>query len=280
MGRRTTNHRQLPMKTITKLTLFHLSLLLAGIDVQAGGPVSPRPAAPKVTRTQPIARPIRQIPARQFQPGRPVSPFTPVGGRLVRNQERPTTVVTGAIPTRPLRPVNPPQLGVANSPTLLVPGTGYLRQPAIIPPQINTVTLPPGTNPSGNCVGVSGGGRCPTPRVSVTLIENLTATEADLQEAADLLRDAYVTLSKAAHVYKGRRAWAMMQTARAGALLGIRLCGDGVGDLSREESDQLLREAKGILERARDLLVIKSKPGAAQHVQNAINYLNYALALL
>lgn len=270
---------QLPMKIITKIAILHLSFLLAGLDVYAGGPVSGRPVAQKITRTQPIARPARQIPARQFQPVRPVIPFAPVGGRLVRNQERPTTVVKGAIPPRPLRPVNPPQLGVANSPTLLVPGTGYLRQPAIIPPQVKTVLLPLGTNLSGNCLGVSGGGNCSIPRVGVTLIGNLTATDADLQEAADLLRDAYVTLSKAAHVYKGHRVWAMIQTARAGTLLGIRLCGDGVGDLSREASDQLLRDARGILMRAHDLLVIKSKPGAALHVQNAINHLNYVLAL-
>lgn len=276
MGRRTLRHRKLPMKIITKIAVLHLGFLLAGIDVYAGGPVATRPAAVKTARSRPVAQPVRQ-----FRAVRPALPFTPVSGGSVRNQNRPTTVVTGAIPPRPVRPVNPPVLGVANSPALLMPGTGYLRQPAIIPPQVNTTILLPGTNQPGNCVGISGcGGHCTTPRVSVTLTENLTATQADLQEAADLLREAYVTLSKAAHVYNGRRAWAMAQTSRAGALLGIRLCGDGVGDLSREESDRLLREAKDILSRAHDLLVIKLKPGAAQHVQNAINHLNAALAQL
>lgn len=268
------------MKTLTKLALFSFSLFLAGFNAHAGGQGSQRPTFKKIVRPQAAVVVARPVPPRQFQPVRRTQPFTPVGGQAVRRQNRGqlTTVVTGAIPTRPVRAVILTQPGVVNSTTRLVPGAGVVRQPAIICPQINTLVVPQTPILGGNCPGVFGGGICPTPRVSVTLIENLTATEADLQEAADLLRDAYVTLSKAAHVYKGRRVWAMIQTSRAGAILGIRLAGDGHGNLPRSQSDQLLRDAKAILERVHPILVNKSRPGAAQHVQNAINHLTAALA--
>lgn len=104
------------------------------------------------------------------------------------------------------------------------------------------------------------------------------ATEANLQAEADLLREAYISLSKASHVYHGHRWQAMIQTARAGKLLGMTLRGDGRGTTTRQISDQMLRDARAILERVHPMLVNKARPAAAQHVQNAINQLNIALA--
>jgi hypothetical protein len=92
---------------------------------------------------------------------------------------------------------------------------------------------------------------------------------------ANLLRQAYVTLSLADHDYKGHRVEAMKQIEAAAKLLRVGLHGDGRGHEKQGVSDEQLRTARNLLEQARTGL--KAKP--LKHVDRAINQINIALKI-
>lgn len=93
--------------------------------------------------------------------------------------------------------------------------------------------------------------------------------------AANLLRQAYVTLSMADHDYKGHRVEAMKQIEAAAKLLRMDLRGDGKGHEKQAVSDEQLRIARGMLQQASAGLT--GKP--LKHVERAINQINIALKI-
>ena len=93
--------------------------------------------------------------------------------------------------------------------------------------------------------------------------------------AANLLRQAYVTLSVADHDYKGHRAAAMKEVEAAAKALRVDLRGDGRGHERQGVSDEQLRLARGLLEQARAGL----RGRALRHTDRAINQLNIALRI-
>ena len=92
---------------------------------------------------------------------------------------------------------------------------------------------------------------------------------------ANLLRQAYVTLSMADHDYKGHRVEAMKQIEAAAKLLRADIRGDGRGHEKQGVSDEQLRIARGMLEQARAELGGK----ALKHVDRAIKQINIALKI-
>jgi hypothetical protein len=93
--------------------------------------------------------------------------------------------------------------------------------------------------------------------------------------SGDLLRQAYTTLERADHDYKGHRIDAMKQIEAAGKELGITLRGKGKGHEKQGLSDAQLRTAKGLLEEARAGLTGK----ALKHVNRALKQLDVALSI-
>ncbi len=114
-------------------------------------------------------------------------------------------------------------------------------------------------------------------RPAVILVGPVWARVPRLQAEAQILRDAYLALSRADHDYDGHRLEAMRETAIAGGLLGITLRGDGKGDESQDASDAQLDIAQVLLERANRGLVAKGYPDVANHVQEAIQQIEVAL---
>jgi len=93
--------------------------------------------------------------------------------------------------------------------------------------------------------------------------------------SADLLAQAYTSLERADHDYKGHRVEAMKQVAAAGKLLGITIRGDGKGHEKQGLSDDQLRKAQGLLQEARSRLNGK----ALKHVDKAIQQISIALTI-
>jgi hypothetical protein len=92
---------------------------------------------------------------------------------------------------------------------------------------------------------------------------------------ANLLRQAYATLSVADHDYKGHRIEAMKQIEAAAKLMRMDLRGDGRGHEKQVVSDEQLRIARGLLQQASAGLT--GKP--LKHVERAINQINVALKI-
>jgi hypothetical protein len=93
--------------------------------------------------------------------------------------------------------------------------------------------------------------------------------------AADLLRQAYATLERADHDYKGHRIAAMRQIEAAGKVLGENLRGDGKARERQPVSDEQLRAAQAQLQEASSQLTGK----AQKHVNQAIKQLSIALKI-
>ena len=94
--------------------------------------------------------------------------------------------------------------------------------------------------------------------------------------AAGLLTQAYAALSTADHDYSGNRVRAMKQIEIAGKMLKITLGGDSKVKEAQTTSDQQLRTAQSFLLQA---VSAGLKPKPLEHVQNAINFINTALAI-
>jgi len=92
---------------------------------------------------------------------------------------------------------------------------------------------------------------------------------------ANLLRQAFATLSVADHDYKGHRVEAMKQIEAATKLLKMDLRGDGRGHEKQAVSDEQLRIARGLLQQASS--GVTGKP--LKHVERAINQINVTLKI-
>jgi len=105
----------------------------------------------------------------------------------------------------------------------------------------------------------------------------MTRLNSNAQQAppANLLRQAYLTLSMADHDYKGHRVEAMKQIEAAAKLLKADIHGDGRGHEKQRVSDEQLRIARGMLEQTRPEL--RGKP--LKHVDRAIKQINIALKI-
>jgi hypothetical protein len=91
----------------------------------------------------------------------------------------------------------------------------------------------------------------------------------------ELLREAYISLEKADHDYKGNRKAAMEQIEKAGKLLGVTVRGDGRGHERQGVSDEQLRAAQNLLREARGGMNGK----ALRHVNKALEHLSTALKI-
>jgi hypothetical protein len=92
---------------------------------------------------------------------------------------------------------------------------------------------------------------------------------------AGLLVQAYATLGRADHDYKGHRIAAMKQIEAAAKLLGVDVHGDGKGHEHQGVSDAQLRTAQGLLQQAQPGL--SGKP--LRHVNKALQQLSIALSI-
>jgi hypothetical protein len=107
------------------------------------------------------------------------------------------------------------------------------------------------------------------------LLGGVCQTASARPGSGDLLTQAYATLARADHDYKGHRHAAMKQIEDAGKALGINVRGDGKGHEPQGVSDEQLRTAQGLLEQARAGL--KGKP--LKHVNSAIKQISTALKI-
>lgn len=94
---------------------------------------------------------------------------------------------------------------------------------------------------------------------------------------AHLLAKAHHLLSLADHDYSGHRIQAMLQVSAAARLLGMPLRGDSAGGENQLTSDEQLRIARALLERARSFYA--GRPWVLEHVNAAIQQLSIALSI-
>ena len=94
-----------------------------------------------------------------------------------------------------------------------------------------------------------------------------------------LLADAYITLERADHDYKGNRVKAMEQIEAAGKLLKLNLRGDGHGHEKQGVSDEQLRAAEGILNQIKAELTEKKHSAVLKHVNKALAHIATALKI-
>ncbi len=96
---------------------------------------------------------------------------------------------------------------------------------------------------------------------------------------AELLKDAYSILERADHDYKGHRHAAMHQIEEAATHLGVKLHGDGKGKEAQATSDEQVREARSMLEKAHGLVAGHKNAKVPEHINNAIKELGIALSI-
>jgi hypothetical protein len=96
---------------------------------------------------------------------------------------------------------------------------------------------------------------------------------------ADLLRKAYIALSRADHDYDGHRLKAMGQTSEAARILGETLAGDGHDREAQMTSDAELREANAFLQSARSMAASHKRPRVVEHINAAIRQISIALKI-
>jgi len=94
-----------------------------------------------------------------------------------------------------------------------------------------------------------------------------------------LLADAYGTLERADHDYKGNRIKAMEQIEEAGKLVHLNLRGDGHSREKQGISDEQLRAAEGILNQIKSEFTEKKHSGILHHVNKALGHLHTALKI-
>jgi hypothetical protein len=95
---------------------------------------------------------------------------------------------------------------------------------------------------------------------------------------ADVLKEAYATLEKADHDYKGHRVAAMHHIEKACDLLGQPIKGDGRGHQTQKLSDDELKEAKHKVEMVRHYIG-NTQPAIASQLDEAIKQLGIALTI-
>ena len=114
-------------------------------------------------------------------------------------------------------------------------------------------------------------------RPAVVLVNQVWVRDPMLQGEAEMLREAYLALSRASLDYDGHRFGAMRQTAIGANDLGLYLRGDGSGDESPEASNAQMEMAGNLLSHVYDGLAAKGYADAADHVDAAIQEISHAL---
>jgi hypothetical protein len=107
------------------------------------------------------------------------------------------------------------------------------------------------------------------------LFVSVCSTAMAATAAGPLLREAYVTLERADHDYKGHRKQAMEAIEKAAKEVGMNVRGDGGAHEKQGISDEHLREAENLLREARGGLRGK----ALKHVNRALGHLSTALKI-
>ena len=116
---------------------------------------------------------------------------------------------------------------------------------------------------------------CISLAVVCSLLSFAQGVSAGPAASGDLLVQAYTSLERADHDYKGHRKAAMEQVEAAAKLLGVNVRGDGKGHEKQGVSDEQIRTAQGLLEQAKAGL--SGKP--LKHVNKALKQLSIALSI-
>ena len=111
--------------------------------------------------------------------------------------------------------------------------------------------------------------------IVVGLVLGLCSTATANPAPGELLREAYRTLERANHDYKGRRKAAMAQIEKAAGIVGVKVRGDGHIVETQGLSDDQVRTAENLLLRAREGL----KGKALKHTNRALEHLHTALKI-
>ena len=96
---------------------------------------------------------------------------------------------------------------------------------------------------------------------------------------SDSLKNAYATLSKADHDYKGHRRAAMDHIERACNLLGTPIKGDGKAGEAQGVSDDQLRAAQTILQGVRAQAAANNQKQLLTQIDDALAELKTALSI-
>src|SRR5271156_3297555 len=94
----------------------------------------------------------------------------------------------------------------------------------------------------------------------------------------DILREAYETLHKSDHAYKGHRHEAMKQIEKACDLLGVNIRGNGKGHEPQPVSDEQLRDAQYKVQAVRNHIG-NTEPEVAGHLDAAAKQIGIALTV-
>ena len=94
-----------------------------------------------------------------------------------------------------------------------------------------------------------------------------------------VLKNAYVTLSKADHDYKGHRRAAMNHIERACKLLGTPINGDGKAGEAQGISDEQLRAAQSALQGVRSMAAANNQKQVLAQTDLALEELATALSI-
>jgi hypothetical protein len=115
--------------------------------------------------------------------------------------------------------------------------------------------------------------------LSFVTTRSVSAASSPAVSESQALHDAYATLSKADHDYKGHRMTAMRHIERACKLLGSPIKGDGKAGEAQGVSDDQLRAAQGILQNARSLAAANNQKQVLTQIDAALSELTTALSI-
>jgi hypothetical protein len=119
--------------------------------------------------------------------------------------------------------------------------------------------------------------------ILLLLLACFTASPASAANVAtsesDSLKNAYATLSKADHDYKGHRKAAMDHIERACKLLGTPIKGDRKAGEAQGVSDEQLRAAQTILEAVRAQAAANNQKQVLTQIDDALAELKTALSI-
>ena len=116
--------------------------------------------------------------------------------------------------------------------------------------------------------------------VAAALFASRSASAANpAASESEALKNAYTTLSKADHDYKGHRRAAMNHIERACKLLGTPIKGDGKAGEAQGVSDEQLRAAQSILQGVRTQAAANNQKQVLAQVDAALGELSTALSI-
>jgi len=118
-------------------------------------------------------------------------------------------------------------------------------------------------------------------RVRYALVHTRVRSVLNFNESAeaDLLRNAYHILATGDHDYNGHRARAMHAIEAAARLVGLDLKGDGQDKVVQSLSDDRLRDAKAMVERASRASSLTGHRDIHKHLSSAVRELDTALQM-